>query len=90
MTFGIRVGSFIGSSAALAVHGVKAGASYTGQFGADVVTGAQVGYAGKTAALVAKREQLLAERRAAALPAPAAKKAAPAKAAVRVRKVAVA
>jgi len=64
MSFGIKVGRLIGSTAALVVEGSIRGAQGLGSFGADVVTGTEVGFAEKRAAMIASREEFMAKRRA--------------------------
>lgn len=56
MSFGNKLGRGIGILGALAVEGAVRGATGLGQFGADVVDGAQAGYDEKHAALLVTRE----------------------------------
>ena len=65
MSFGNTLGRGIGKLGALTVEGAVRGASAAGQFGADVVEGAQQGYDEKHAALLISREQRKVEREAA-------------------------
>jgi hypothetical protein len=54
-SFGNKLGRGIGVLGALAVEGTVRGATGLGAFGADVVNGAEVGYAEKHAALLVTR-----------------------------------
>lgn len=71
MSFGIKVGRALGAAGALVVEGAVRGATHAGQFGADVVSGAETGYADKHAELlvtraegVKRRDAMLAAKRA--------------------------
>jgi hypothetical protein len=73
MSFGNKLGRGLGVIGALAVEGAVRGATGLGQFGSDVVDGAQTGYDEKHAALLitraareAKIKALMEERRVAA------------------------
>lgn len=62
MSLGNKLGRSLGVLGALAVEGAVRGATGLGQFGSDVVDGAEVGYAEKHAALLVTREQAKADR----------------------------
>lgn len=72
MSLGNKIGRGLGVVGALAVEGAVRGATGLGQFGADVIDGAETGYAEKHAALLVSRAEADA-RKAAAI---AARKAA--------------
>lgn len=63
MSFGIKLGRGLGVVGALAVEGAVRGASGLGQFGADVVTGAEAGYAERHAQLLVTREAAAVARK---------------------------
>lgn len=62
-SFGHKLGRGLGVVGALALEGAVRGATGLGQFGADVVDGAELGYAERHAQLLVTRE----EKRVAAL-----------------------
>lgn len=62
VSFGTRVGSAIGKSAAYVGHASISAAQHTGRFGQDVASGAQTGYALKAQELSARRAQIAAAR----------------------------
>lgn len=64
MSFGNKLGRGLGVIGALAVEGAVRGATGLGQFGSDVVDGAQTGYDEKHAALLITRAQRVAEMKA--------------------------
>lgn len=64
MSFGINVGRALGAAGALVVEGAVRGATHAGQFGADVVSGAETGYADKHAELLVSRAAGIARRNA--------------------------
>lgn len=64
VSFGTRVGSALGKSAAYTAHGAIRVAQGTGRFGQDIASGAQTGYALKAQELAVRREQIAAERQA--------------------------
>jgi hypothetical protein len=55
MTIGTTIGKTIGQAAAYTAHGAIKAASYTGQFGRDVVEGTRTGYRTKSDELAAAR-----------------------------------
>lgn len=55
MTIGTTIGKTIGQAAAYTAHGAIKAASYTGQFGRDVVQGTREGYRSKAEELAAQR-----------------------------------
>lgn len=57
-TIGTTIGRAIGASAAYVGHGAIQAASYTGQFGRDVVAGTREGYQAKASELAAARAGL--------------------------------
>ncbi len=64
-SFGITLGRGLGIAGALLVEGAVRGAHGAGQFGKDVVEGAETGYAERHAELVVKREIAYAAAKAA-------------------------
>lgn len=54
-TFGDAIGAFAGAAGAYGKHVAVNTASYTGRFGAELVTGAQRGYTEKNAELLERR-----------------------------------
>jgi hypothetical protein len=62
MSLGNKLGRSIGVLGALAVEGAVRGATGLGQFGSDVIDGAELGYTEKHAALLITREQAKADR----------------------------
>lgn len=62
ISFGTKVGTAIGKSAAYAVHGAVLAAQSTGRFGQDVVAGSREGYTTMSEELAARREELRAQR----------------------------
>jgi hypothetical protein len=65
MSIGIKLGRAIGAGAALVVEGSVRGATGLGAFGADVIEGAEIGYAERHAALLVTRAANDARRQAA-------------------------
>lgn len=63
MSFGISVGRAIGKVAACAVDGAIVSVGMAGKFGADVVTGSQVGYEEQRVRNRARYEQMLAAKK---------------------------
>lgn len=55
MSFGIKVGRFVGAAGAYAVEGAVRGAVGLGGFAQDVATGAELGYTEKHAELLVER-----------------------------------
>jgi hypothetical protein len=80
-SLGLKLGRAVGTIGAYAVEGAVRGFHHAGQFGEDVVTGADVAYTEVGARLVASREEAYAKAdaaRAAHAKAHTAKMAAPA------------
>ena len=73
MTIAITIGRAIGSSAAHVVHGTCVAASYTGQFGKDLVAGTASGYVDNAARLADLRAARPARSIAITVAAPKAK-----------------
>lgn len=67
MSFGNKLGRGIGTLGAFALEGAVRGASAAGQFGSDVIEGAQQGYDEKHAVLLVNRAQQKVAREAALL-----------------------
>lgn len=61
MTIAIKLGRAVGYSAAAVAHGACVAASYTGQFGSDLVSSTASSYASNTERLAAQRAQFKAK-----------------------------
>lgn len=64
MSFGIKVGRFIGAAGAYAVEGAVRGATGLGGFAQEVAQGAEAGYVDKREALLIDRAERDAKREA--------------------------